>query len=251
MLVTFSIEGNETMSESDSDFLSAREGAKYLGVNEFTLRDAIRNQRIASEVRHGRIMISKTHLDSYRAKTQPDGVPKAGRPLKAERVKSKAEREPFREEIHNRTSHNPFTLEQLIAERNIMNAVLGDRIRRRRLELGWSQQQLGRYLGFTRELIAQYETGRSNVNAADMPLFAKVMEVSLLWFYHELPPITSTNPLWAHLNAMSEEDIQALNEIAAILVRRRTINTQEAFQFGLKVEASLVEEVKSEDQLTK
>jgi transcriptional regulator with XRE-family HTH domain len=202
-------------------------------------------------VRHGRITVSKIQLDAYRAKTQPDGVPKVGRPSKAKSVKSQAEHEQFLEKIHNRTSDIPFTVEQLIAERNAMNAVLGDRIRRRRLELGWSQQQLGRYLGFTRELIAQYEAGRSNVNAADLPLFAKVMEVPLLWFYHEHPPLTSTNPLWAHINVMSEEDRKALNEIAAILVRRRTINTQEAFQFGREVEASLVEEVKSEDQRTK
>ena len=250
MLVTFSIESNETMGESDSDFLSAREGAKYLGVNEFTLRGAIRDQRIESEVRHGRIMISKIQLDAYRAKTQPDGVPKVGRPSKAELVKSKAEREQFLEKIHNRISKLPFTAEQLIAMRNATNLVIGDKFRRRRLELGWSQQQLGRYLGVTRELIAQYETGRSKVKACDFPLVAMVMEVSLLWFYYDLPPPVSTNPLWAHINAMSEEDRQALNEIAAIFVRRRPIITQEAFEFGPKVETSLVDEV-IEDERTK
>jgi len=228
------------MNETDADYLSARDGAKYLGVTEFTLRDAIRGKRIESEVRLGKIVVSRASLNDYRARTQPNGVPKVGRP-------SKAEREKILARIESRIQTTPFSLEQLIVERKSMSAFIGDRIRRRRIELGWSQKELGKNIGFSREAIAQYETGRAYIHAADLPLFAKVMEVHLYWFYADSPPLISNNPLWEHINALPEEDRNILDEIAAVLTRRRIVNSQKAMEFGPEYEASIVAEIKNED----
>lgn len=234
------------MTEEEANFFTVKEGAEFLGVSPPTLRDAIRDKRIKVERRYGKFVLNKAVLEEYRTKTQPNGVPQVGRP-------SKSSTKTFDEILAARgsdplfASSMPFTLEQLVEERNAVSRFIGERIRLRRMELGWNQTQLGKFVGFTREMIAHYEMGKAFVHAADLPLFAKVLAVHLLWFFDSAPSVATTNPLWTHINAMSEEDKAELSDIAAILARRRGVNSQEIFNFGLSSEIAHIDEIKNSE----
>jgi transcriptional regulator with XRE-family HTH domain len=65
---------------------------------------------------------------------------------------------------------------------NVRQAV-GSNIKIRRLELGWSQQELADRFGVSRAAISQYEIGTGEVNAGDLPRLADILGLSLLEFY--------------------------------------------------------------------
>lgn len=48
---------------------------------------------------------------------------------------------------------------------------------------GLSQDYLGNLVGKDQKAISEYENGQRRVNAVDVPLFAKALEVSILYFY--------------------------------------------------------------------
>lgn len=57
-------------------------------------------------------------------------------------------------------------------------AFVGHRIALRRKELGMPQTHIARVLGVKRELISMIETGRAEINAGDLPVFGKILNVS-------------------------------------------------------------------------
>lgn len=65
-----------------------------------------------------------------------------------------------------------------------MNAkLLGARIREARERLGISQDQLAELVSKDQAAISAYELGKRKIAAVDLPLFAKVLKVSILDFY--------------------------------------------------------------------
>ena len=225
------------MESVGADFVTVREGATLLGVSEFTLRGAIRSNRITSEIRNGRIMISRSSVEQYRAKTQPNGVPQVGRPPSLERRRDVGKLEAY---LGTGSPNKPYTVQQLIEKRETASKVLGNRIRLRRIELGWTQKHLGERLGFTRELIVRYESGQGYVHAADLPLFAEVLEVDLPWLFgHMVPTGAILSGLWKNVIAMSDDDKAIMTEIATVFARRRGANSQETIDFGSEFETSL------------
>ena len=82
---------------------------------------------------------------------------------------------------------------------NVRQAV-GSNIKIRRLELGWSQQELADRFGVSRAAISQYEIGTGEVNAGDLPRLADILGLSLLEFYEgplfDLCDTSSENRNW-------------------------------------------------------
>jgi len=78
--------------------------------------------------------------------------------------------------------------------------VVGNTIKTRRLELGWSQQELADRFGVSRAAISQYEIGTGEVNAGDLPRLADILGLSLLEFYEgplfDLCDTSSENRNW-------------------------------------------------------
>ena len=66
--------------------------------------------------------------------------------------------------------------------RNVDQAI-GQRIRRRRRDLGWSMGKLGEALGVTYQQIQKYESGRNAVKASALPKLASALDVPLTWFF--------------------------------------------------------------------
>ena len=64
-----------------------------------------------------------------------------------------------------------------------VDRLVGDRIRRRRILMGLTQDQLGEALGISYQQIQKYETGANRVSAGRLYLIAEKLEVSAGWFF--------------------------------------------------------------------
>lgn len=64
-----------------------------------------------------------------------------------------------------------------------VDRLVGDRIRRRRILMGLTQDQLGESLGISYQQIQKYETGANRVSAGRLYLIAERLEVAPGWFF--------------------------------------------------------------------
>ena len=64
-----------------------------------------------------------------------------------------------------------------------VDRLVGDRIRRRRILMGLTQDQLGEALGISYQQIQKYETGANRVSAGRLYLIGQCLEVSPGWFF--------------------------------------------------------------------
>ena len=64
-----------------------------------------------------------------------------------------------------------------------VDRLVGDRIRRRRILMGLTQDQLGESLGISYQQIQKYETGANRVSAGRLYLIAARLDVSPGWFF--------------------------------------------------------------------
>lgn len=68
-----------------------------------------------------------------------------------------------------------------------MNAQhIGAAIREARERLGMTQEELAEKVGHDQRAISEYEHGKRRLSAVELPLFARALNVSLLYFYGEL-----------------------------------------------------------------
>jgi transcriptional regulator with XRE-family HTH domain len=71
---------------------------------------------------------------------------------------------------------------------------VGSRIRRRRILLGVSQQDLGGALGITFQQVQKYERGVSRVGASRLFALSDVLDVPISFFFEDVPDsLTSTH----------------------------------------------------------
>jgi transcriptional regulator with XRE-family HTH domain len=61
--------------------------------------------------------------------------------------------------------------------------ILGERIRRARDKRGFSQEQLARLVNKDQRAISEFEAGTRKLPATDIPIFAAVLGVNILYFF--------------------------------------------------------------------
>lgn len=71
-----------------------------------------------------------------------------------------------------------------------LDAVLGERIRRRRRELGLSQSALGGKLGITFQQVQKYENGTNRVSATMLLKLSDALALSVTELLHDVDPAT-------------------------------------------------------------
>jgi len=64
-----------------------------------------------------------------------------------------------------------------------IDTIVGDRIRRRRILLGFTQDQLGEALGISYQQIQKYETGANRVSAGRLFQIAERLQTQVAWFF--------------------------------------------------------------------
>ncbi|MGB3719136.1 MAG: transcriptional regulator [Proteobacteria bacterium] len=76
---------------------------------------------------------------------------------------------------------------------NPLDIHVGSRVRLQRMLLGMSQEKLGEQLGLTFQQIQKYEKGINRIGASRLYELAKVLGVSVEFFYEDAPGTTPTN----------------------------------------------------------
>jgi transcriptional regulator with XRE-family HTH domain len=61
--------------------------------------------------------------------------------------------------------------------------LLGSRVRQARERLGLSQEEFAALVSKDQGAISEYENGKRRISAVDLPTFAQVLNVPLLYFY--------------------------------------------------------------------
>lgn len=70
---------------------------------------------------------------------------------------------------------------------NPIDVHVGSRVRLRRMELGMSQERLGRLLGLTFQQIQKYEKGANRIGASRLFAISRVLDAPVQFFFDELP----------------------------------------------------------------
>ena len=70
---------------------------------------------------------------------------------------------------------------------------VGDRIRRRRVMLGLTQEQLGEALGISYQQIQKYETGANRVSAGRLFMISQILEVGIATLFDGLGEDVDSN----------------------------------------------------------
>ncbi len=70
-----------------------------------------------------------------------------------------------------------------VSDANTIDRHVGERIRRRRILLGLTQDQLADALGISYQQIQKYETGANRISAGRLAQIAEVLDVQAGWFF--------------------------------------------------------------------
>lgn len=60
---------------------------------------------------------------------------------------------------------------------------IGTRIKKARERIGLSQEELGFAVGKSQDAISAYENGTRGIQSADLPVFAKTLDVPIAYFF--------------------------------------------------------------------
>lgn len=75
-----------------------------------------------------------------------------------------------------------------------IDALVGSRIRARRLALKMDHETLGRALGLKAQEIKDYESGATRVRASRLSVMAEALDVPILFFFEDLQTSRNTEP---------------------------------------------------------
>lgn len=128
----------------------------------------------------------------------------------------------------------------MTAERDGLDGYLGERIRRRRTELGRTQEDLGSGLGISYQQIQKYETGANRISAGRLFEIANALEADIGYFFDGYTPGTRnvTIPHGGHNRTAIElvrnfqdiEDESLKSAVAALLKALKDSNVRVASQ---------------------
>lgn len=69
---------------------------------------------------------------------------------------------------------------------NEIDAMVGKRLRLRRVMLGISQDELARRLGLTFQQVQKYELGTNRISASRLYQLAEILDTTVAWFFDNL-----------------------------------------------------------------
>ena len=68
------------------------------------------------------------------------------------------------------------------------DALIGNRLRQRRLEMHVSQTELGAQLGISFQQMQKYEIGENRISAARLFRLSQLLDVPVTWFFGGMKP---------------------------------------------------------------
>jgi transcriptional regulator with XRE-family HTH domain len=110
---------------------------------------------------------------------------------------------------------------------NPLDIHVGSRVRLQRMLLGMSQEKLGEQLGLTFQQIQKYEKGINRIGASRLYELAKVLGVSVEFFYEDAPGTASSNKSAVSSSGFGER--QADRYVVDFLSSREGVELNKAF----------------------
>lgn len=132
-------------------------------------------------------------------------------------------------------------LEKDILSATEVDRLVGDRIRRRRILMGLTQDQLGEALGISYQQVQKYETGANRVSAGRLYLIASRLEVSPGWFFDpvksdasssDFDELGSSRQLMDFVRSFSKIEDERLKAVLISLVRAMADNDEQASEYS-------------------
>ncbi len=128
---------------------------------------------------------------------------------------------------------------------NPVDIHVGSRVRFRRMLLGMSQERLGEKLGLTFQQVQKYEKGVNRIGASRLFELARVLGVSVSFFYDEAPDHMSQPPEMGTVHGFAE--MPAESYASDFLSSREGLELNKAFAriSDPKVRRTIVDLVRS------
>ena len=125
---------------------------------------------------------------------------------------------------------------------NPVDAHVGNRVRMRRMWLGMSQEKLAEQLGITFQQVQKYEKGTNRIGASRLFELAKLLGVSIQYFYDDIPAANDAGNGAAGFAEESSEGfvVEFLNTREGVELNRAFLKITDA-----KVRKSVIDLVKS------
>jgi transcriptional regulator with XRE-family HTH domain len=100
---------------------------------------------------------------------------------------------------------------------------LGQRIKNRRIELGLTQEELGKMVGYkSRTTVNKVELGISSLNESKILAFAKALNTTPAYIMGWNEPTTKEeNELISLINQLNEEEIKELSNFVDYIISKR------------------------------
>lgn len=114
---------------------------------------------------------------------------------------------------------------------------VGGRIRQRRLLLGMTQTTLGAAVGLTFQQVQKYERGYNRVSSSRLYEFAKVLGVSVSYFFDDMSGKRAASGARAELGKINPDGRQGSLSQGDLLMRRETLQLLRAYY---KIRAKVV-----------
>ena len=111
-----------------------------------------------------------------------------------------------------------------------IESLIGERIRSRRIQVGMSQQELGKALGVTFQQIQKYEKGSNRVSYAGLLKIAEALECNVMQFFEDLTKVqqAASRPFSKFMSTKeSVAIIEAMSKIKSQEIRRSVIDIVE------------------------
>ena len=127
-------------------------------------------------------------------------------------------------------------LENTTLSASEVDRLVGDRIRRRRILMGLTQDQLGESLGISYQQIQKYETGANRVSAGRLYLISARLDVSPGWFFdpvksdassEDFDELGSSRLLMEFVRGFARIKDERLKSVLVSLVRAMTDEDEE------------------------
>ncbi len=102
---------------------------------------------------------------------------------------------------------------------------VGERIKKRRTELGWTQDQLAQKAGISKSFLSDLENGKRSVSADNLLDIARVLSLSLDYLMkgEETEPKSAEVQIPASLAAFAEQERLSFKQTVALLRMREQI----------------------------
>jgi transcriptional regulator with XRE-family HTH domain len=110
-----------------------------------------------------------------------------------------------------------------------IESLIGERIRSRRIQVGMSQQELGKALGVTFQQIQKYEKGSDRVSYGGLLKIAEALECNVMQFFEDLTNAKATSGPFSKFMSTKESVaiIEAMSKIKSQEIRRTVIDIVE------------------------